>query len=105
MKKLISMLLAAMTLFCTSLTAMAEDAASAAESGGFDPMWIVIAIVIGLIISFITMMVHKSALKTVRSERAAANYIKQGSVDINVRRETYLYKKVDRREKPKDENK
>lgn len=65
-------------------------------------MEIVIALVIGLIISLIIMLAHKSKLKTVRMQHAAKNYIKQGSVHITTRREIYLYKKVDKRAKPKD---
>lgn len=107
MKKLISALSAALMLCCTSVTAAAQGAEPVMLSGegGFSPVWILIALGIGLVISLITMLVHKSKLKSVRMERSAGNYIKQGSVDINVRREMYLYKKVDRRQKPKNDNK
>ncbi|MBP1543951.1 MAG: hypothetical protein J6A16_07625 [Oscillospiraceae bacterium] len=65
---------------------------------------ILIALGIGLLISLIVMLVHKGALKSVHMERAASNYIKRDSVDINVRREIYLYKRVERKEKPKNDN-
>lgn len=66
---------------------------------------IIIALVIGLIISLIVMLSHKGQLKSVRFEHSAANYVKAGSVNVPVKREIYLYKKVEKRAKPKDENK
>ena len=65
-------------------------------------MNIVIGVVIGIIIAIFVMLGHKSKLTSVRMQHAAANYIKQGSFRLTSSREIYLYKRVERREKPKD---
>ncbi len=67
-------------------------------------MEILIAILIGFVISLIIMMVHKSALKTVHMQSSAKDYIKDGSFRLTNKREIYLYKKVDKTPKPKDDD-
>lgn len=63
---------------------------------------LVAALVIGLIVAFISTMVMKSSLKSVKPQPAAANYLKNGSLNITNSREIFLYKHIDRRLKPKD---
>lgn len=65
-------------------------------------MWIPISIIGGMILSFIMVGVMKSELKSVRQQAAANNYVKQGSLNIRESKDTYLYRKVDKREKPKN---
>ncbi len=65
-------------------------------------MNIVVGVLIGIVIAVIVMLVHKSKLRSVRMQHAAANYIKQGSFKLTTSRDIYLYKRVERREKPKD---
>ena len=65
-------------------------------------MNIVVGVLIGIVIAVIVMLVHKSKLRSVRMQHAAANYIKQGSFKLTASRDIYLYKRVERREKPKD---
>ncbi len=100
MKKLTFMLTMLLTMLCMSLQALAFDG----SSGGGGAGGIVIGVLIGIVIAVIVMLGHKSKLKSVRMERAAANYIKQGSFHLTSSREIYLYKRVDRRAKPKNNN-
>ena len=58
----------------------------------FDLIMIPICLVIGLIISLITVGRMKAKLKTVRAQTAANNYMKENSLNITDSRETYLYK-------------
>ena len=100
MKKFISLLLAAVMMFCMSATAFAESGGSA-DGGG---MSVVIGVVVGVIIAVIVMLVLKGQLKSVHMEHAARNYIKQGSFKLTASRDIYLYKKVDRTVRQKDNN-
>ncbi len=66
----------------------------------FNSLWIVVAIVIGIIIAFITVLIMKSQLKSVRSQPAANNYLKNGSLNITHSRDIFLYSTISRRAKP-----
>lgn len=68
----------------------------------FSLLWIPIAIIGGMLLSFIVVSIMKSELKSVRQQAAANNYVKQGSLNIRESKDTYLYRKVDKREKPKN---
>lgn len=65
-------------------------------------IWIPIAIVIGFAIAKIIVGQMKSKLKTVRSQAAANNYIKNGSMNITESRDLFLYHTVTRTAKPKN---
>ena len=68
----------------------------------FDPaMSFIVALVIGIVLALIVTGVMKGKLKSVRSQRAAANYVRQGSMNVTESSELFLYRTVDRREKPK----
>ncbi|MCQ2495907.1 MAG: hypothetical protein MJ131_04875 [Lachnospiraceae bacterium] len=60
-----------------------------------------IAVVIGLLAGFIGTLSMRSELKSVRIADAAQNFIKQGSFKLNDSRDIYMYRKVERRAKPK----
>lgn len=53
-------------------------------------------IVIGVLIAFITAGRHKAALKTVRRQVAAKEYMKPGSLNLTAQNEQFLYNTVDR---------
>ena len=99
MKKLVCILLVTAMMLCMSVTAFA------AGSGGSDSsvMPIVIGAAIGVIVAVIIMLCLKGQLSSVHMEHAARNYIKQGSFRLTTSREIYLYKKVDRTQKQKDD--
>ena len=62
---------------------------------------LVVSLVIGAVLALIVTGVMKGKLKTVRSQRDADNYVRQGSMKVTVAREFFLYRTVTRREKPK----
>lgn len=94
---------------------LCDDFAFQAESGKpFDsnnlphePLssaWIIIAIVVGFLLSLIVVGNMKSKLKTVRSQDGAANYIRDGSMNITGSRDLYLYRTVTREKKAENNN-
>ena len=66
------------------------------------PGWILVAIIAGFILSFITVGAMKGKLKTVRFQPAANSYMKAGSMNITESRDMFLYNTVTRTAKPKD---
>lgn len=56
--------------------------------------YIPIAIIIGFIIATIVVSVMKSSLTSVRNQKAAANYMRNGSMKITNQRDSFLYKNV-----------
>lgn len=65
-------------------------------------IWIPIAIVIGFVISKIIVGNMKNQLKTVRTQKAASNYIKNGSMNITENRDMFLYHTVTKTARPKN---
>lgn len=102
MKRYLMALFAAiMVMFSCSVCAAAEDGSS---GSGSSPVTIAVSAVVGgLLVAGIGTGSMKAQLKSVRSEKAARPYIKQGSFKVTTRRDIYLYQKVERREKPKSQ--
>lgn len=68
----------------------------------FNPvMSLIVALVIGLVLALIVTGVMKGKLKSVRFQRSATNYVRPGSMNVTESHEMFLYKTVERREKPK----
>lgn len=65
-------------------------------------LWIPGAIGIGVVIAFCITAQMKGKLKTVRWQAAAADYLREDSLQVTQSRDIFLYADVDRREKPKD---
>ncbi len=61
-----------------------------------------LAIVIGFVIAMLIMNSIRSKLKTVAMQRGAANYVREGSMNITQARDTYLYSTVSRTRKEKN---
>lgn len=57
---------------------------------------LVISVGIGLVIALIVVLVMKSQLKSVRFQSAAANYLKEGSMQVTGAYENFLYRNVTR---------
>ncbi len=102
MKKLAVLAISLMTMLCLSVTAFADYGGG--SGGSVSAGAVVGGIIVGIIVAVVVMMVHKGKLKSVKMQHAAANYIKQGSMKVTEAREIYLYKKVDRTEKPRDKD-
>lgn len=86
--------------FADSCEYVLENNGNSAATVSFNPLWIIIAIAIGIIIAFITVFIMKSQLKSVRSQPAANNYLKSGSLNITHSRDIFLYSTISRRAKP-----
>ncbi len=67
-------------------------------------MNLVISLIIGLVAAFIITAVMRGKLKSVRSQAAAGSYMKKDSLKVTNSRDMFLYRHVDRREKPKDDS-
>ena len=66
-------------------------------------IWIPICLVLGLVIALIAVGGMKHSLHSVRPQRAAAGYVREGSMTVTERRDFLLYRQVTRTEKPKQE--
>lgn len=65
-------------------------------------LWIPGAVAIGALIALIICSNLKAKLKTVRYQAAAGSYVRDNSMNITESRDLFLYTKIDRRAKPKD---
>ena len=64
-----------------------------------------ICIIIGVLISLITVMVLKGQLNSVYSQDGAQAYVTADSLDLQVRTDQYLYENTTRTPKPRSDNK
>lgn len=65
-------------------------------------MWLAVSFGIAFVIALIVTGMMKGQLKSVSSQSQADNYIKDGSMQLTRNNDLFLYRHVDRREKPKD---
>ena len=65
---------------------------------------IVIAAGIGLLIGGITVGVMAGGMKSVRRQAAAKDYLREGSLNLTDSRDVFLYRTLDRRERPKEDD-
>ncbi len=63
---------------------------------------LVIALGIGFVVSLIAMGIMRSQLKSVHSQSGAGEYVKKDSMKLTKESDLFLYKHVDRRERPKE---
>lgn len=66
---------------------------------------LVMALAVGFVIALIVTGIMRLSLRSVYSKTEADSYVKKGSLKLTTENDLYLYKRVDRREKPKEENK
>ena len=66
---------------------------------------LLISLAIAFIISLIATGIMKSSLKTVHSQSGADTYMKKNSLKLTRESDLFLYRHIDRREKPKEEEK
>ena len=65
---------------------------------------IVIAAGIGLLIGGITVGVMAGGMKSVKRQAAAKDYLREGSLNLTDSRDVFLYRTLDRRERPKEDD-
>lgn len=93
---------------CNVFVTQASDAMAYYEEYGIDDGgWSVLqcalaALVIGLVIGFITVSVMRSKLKSVKMQAAANDYVRQNSLVLTRRDELFLYSTTTRVAKPKN---
>lgn len=106
-KYLLAFMMALTMLFSCSVCVYAENAeedyaySETEEQGGSTGTVVIFAVVGFVAVGFITAGSMKAQLKSVRPATEARAYIKQGSFKVVKSRDIYLYKKIERREKPK----
>ncbi len=66
---------------------------------------IIVAIVVGLIIGLIVTGIMRAGLKSVHLQSNAEVYIRGTGLNLTKNRDIFLYSKVDKTAKPKDDNK
>ena len=105
MRKMIALLL--IVLLCLALMANvgAAEMEETSQDDGSMTTEIIVAVVIGIILSFlIPMSILKGQLKTVRHQAAAADYVRPNSMNLTNKRDIFLYRRVVRTEIPKPNN-
>lgn len=65
-------------------------------------LWAFGALIIGMILSLIITGIMRYQMKTVRKQAAASVYIKPGSMNVSGRSDLFLYSKINKAAKPKD---
>ena len=64
-------------------------------------MYLGVSLVIGLVVALIVTGIMCAQLKSVRAKASASDYVKSGSMNVTLSQDMFLYRKVDRRAKPK----
>ncbi len=65
------------------------------------PEMLGVSLVVGFIIAIVIACIHASKLKSVKSQRSAVNYVKEGSFVLSQSSDRFLYRHVSRRARPK----
>lgn len=66
------------------------------------PMYLVLAVGIGLVLAWVIVGVMKSQLRSVAFQENAASYVREGSMKLTNQRDLFLYRDVHRTERPKE---
>ena len=66
------------------------------------PMYLVLALGIGLVLAWVVVSVMKSQLRSVAFQENAASYVREGSMKMTNQRDLFLYRDVHRTERPKE---
>ena len=65
-------------------------------------MYLFLALGIGLVLAWVVVGVMKSQLRSVAFQENAASYVREGSMNLTNSRELFLYRDVNRTERPKE---
>ena len=68
------------------------------------PMYLVLAVGIGLVLAWVIVGVMKSRLRSVAFQENAASYVREGSMNLTNSRELFLYRDVHRTERVEEKN-
>ena len=75
------------------------------EKGGVSIIWLPVSLLIGLLVGFLIINGIASKNKSVRMQENATVYTRPGSMNITGSADNFLYKNIDRTEKPKQTEK
>ena len=67
------------------------------------PSWIIIAIIVGLLVALIVTGIMRASLKSVGKQYSAKKKKKEQGLTLTKNKDIYLYRKVDRIPKPKEQ--
>ena len=85
---------------CDSLLTQAENgtpySSKAGTSKGFNPGWIAGAVIVGAIAALIGTGIMKGKLKSVHAKIEAADYVRQGSLNLRASDEMFIRRQLDR---------
>lgn len=84
------------------LTFADDVQAEVRSSRSYNPIWIFIGLAVGLGVGLTVTGIMRASLKSVRQQRYAGNYVKDGSLKITDARDIFLYRTVTRVAKPKE---
>lgn len=57
---------------------------------------------IGAVVAAVAVVIMRNKMNTMKPQRSAANYVKDGSYQLHVQRDMFLYSRVSRRKKPEN---
>lgn len=87
----------AFSVFLTKSAQIVDDYYYVLEHGEpYNKIWILVGIIAGVIVAAIVTGSMRAKLKSVRAQRFAGNYIREGSFDLTNARDTYLYSTIQR---------
>ena len=64
--------------------------------------YVLVSVCVGLITALIVTSIMKGKLKTIRPQNTADNYVREGSMVLSQQADLFLYSRVTRVAKPKD---
>ena len=93
MKKLTLLFIALLLFGMTTLSVSATDGTMPSH----DPMSVVlVSLAIGLVVGLVTVLLMKRGMSTVRKQKRADNYTREGSFSLEESRDLFLYSTVTR---------
>ena len=88
-----------------SLDNSTETAGESEEKDGVSIIWLPVSLLIGLLVGFLIINGIASKNKSVKMQKNATVYTRPGSMNITGSADNFLYKNIDRTEKPKQTEK
>lgn len=95
MKKLFALLLTLLSSAALTVSAAATDGAQA-QTGNDTLLKIVVCLLIGLAVGLTVTLLMKRSMSTVRKQKRADTYVKEGSFSLTESRDLFLYSTVTR---------
>lgn len=103
-RRIVSLFLA--VLLCAALTVPAFAAGSSESApSGFNPIVLIVCLVIGFLLALIPMGILKGQIRNVKSKTEATDYTREGSFDLQIKQDRFLYKRLDKTPIPKNDSK